>query len=219
MVGRLSGSMAEDYVRVLWKAEERGSGPVTTREIAAALGVTNTTVSTNLRRLDAEGLLHHEPYHHIALTDDGRRLALAVVRRHRLIETFLHDRLGYAWDEVDEEAEVLEHSVSDLFVDRLADYLGSPDTDPHGDPIPGADGTVRAVAGRDLTVLPVGHTGTVTRVLDDEPGALRWLTEHAISLGSELTVVEHLLGGAVHRVQTTDGRVDVPDVVARAVWM
>ncbi|MDB5876344.1 MAG: DtxR family transcriptional regulator [Ramlibacter sp.] len=227
--------MAEDYVRLLWKAEERGSGPLATRDIAAALGVSNTTVSTNLRKLDLDGLIEHEPYHLIALTDQGRRLAVAVVRRHRLIETLLQDHLGYTWDQVHGEAEVMEHAVSDLFIDRVESMLGFPTTDPHGDPIPTQDGAVDDVVGQRLSTVPDGWQGHVVRVLDDDADALAWLTEHAVGLGTAVRVVRRRLGGSLHQVEVSvptpesavDGldtaaakrQLDVPAVVARIIWV
>lgn len=228
--------MAEDYVRLLWKAEERGSGPLATRDLAAALGVSNTTVSTNLRKLDVDGLIHHVPYHLIALTDQGRRLAVTVVRRHRLIETLLHDHLGYTWDQVHAEAEVMEHAVSEFFVDRVESMLGFPATDPHGDPIPGKDGIVDNVTGRRLATVPDGWQGRVVRVLDDDPDALTWLTEHAVGLGTAVRVVSRRLGGSLYRVEVSvpitpatavDGldvdaihrQLDVPRVVAQLIWV
>ncbi len=135
-------TMAEDYVKLVWKAGERGGQGLATRDIAASLGVSASTVSGNLRKLDRDGLIEHTPYYGVVLTPLGQQVAVAMVRRHRLIETFLVQRLGYSWDEVHTEAEALEHAVSETFLERVDADLGHPTHDPHGDPIPAADGTV-----------------------------------------------------------------------------
>ena len=134
--------MAEDYVKLIWKAREHGGDGIATRDIAAALRVSASTVSGNLRKLDRDGLIEHTPYYGVVLTPLGQQVAVAMVRRHRLIESFLVSRLGYTWDEVHSEAEALEHAVSETFLDRVDADLGHPTHDPHGDPIPRADGSV-----------------------------------------------------------------------------
>ncbi|HEY0217944.1 MAG TPA: metal-dependent transcriptional regulator, partial [Cellulomonas sp.] len=119
-------AVAQDYLKVIWSASEWSSAPVTTKMLADRLGVGASTVSETIRRLTDQGLVHHAPYAAIALTDEGARHAVQVVRRHRLIETFLVSELGYGWDEVHDEAEVLEHAVSDLMVERIDTRLGHP---------------------------------------------------------------------------------------------
>src|SRR6185312_9783623 len=133
---------AQDYLKVIWTATEWMPQPITVKQLAERMGVRAATVSDGIRRLAENGMLRHEPYGSIELTDAGRRHAIAMVRRHRLIETFLVETLGYGWDEVHDEAEVLEHAVSDTLVDRIDAKLGHPDRDPHGDPIPSVDGAV-----------------------------------------------------------------------------
>ena len=137
-------AVTQDYLKVVWSAREWSTQPVTTKMLATRLGVGPSTVSETVRRLADSGLVTHEPYGAVELTADGERHALAVVRRHRLIETFLVEVLGYGWDEVHDEAEVLEHAVSDLFVERISAQLGHPRRDPHGDPIPAPDGAIEA---------------------------------------------------------------------------
>ena len=132
----------QDYLKAVWSAGEWSTAPVTTKMLAERLGVGAPTVSEMVRRLCDQGLLSHVRYGAVSLTTAGRAQAVAMVRRHRLIETFLVSELGYSWDEVHDEAEVLEHAVSDLLVDRIAARLGHPIRDPHGDPIPASDGTV-----------------------------------------------------------------------------
>lgn len=131
---------AQDYLKVIWSAVEWGEPPITTKGLAATFATTQANVSDTMRRLDAQGLLIYEPYKPVALTELGQRLAVQMVRRHRLIETFLSEALGYGPDEGHDDAERLEHAVSDKLLGRIDRLLGHPDTDPHGDPIPGDDG-------------------------------------------------------------------------------
>ncbi|GAY10430.1 metal-dependent transcriptional regulator [Pseudonocardia sp. N23] len=181
----------ENYLKVLWTAREWSDEPVTVSALAARLGLAASSVSEVVRRLTERGLVAHARYRTIELTDEGRRIALATVRKHRLIETFLVEYLGYGWDEVHDEADVLEHAVSDVFVDRLALRLGEPDRDPHGDPIPHADGSMPG--GDELTLDSAGEGSRVrvVRVSDNDPQILRHLDRLGIALGSVLEVVEH----------------------------
>ncbi len=177
--------VAQDYLKVVWSAAEWSSAPVTTKMLAERLGVGAPTVSETVRKLCDQGLLTHPPYGAVELTATGRAHAVAMVRRHRLIETFLVRELGYGWDEVHDEAEVLEHAVSDLLVDRLAARLGHPTRDPHGDPIPDADGRVRAPTARLLRDLEPGRW-VVARISDADPDLLRRFT--ALGLGVDVPV-------------------------------
>ncbi len=218
-------TMAEDYLKILWKAEERGTGPVTTRDIAAILGVAASSVSGNLRKLDRDELIVHEPYHRIALTERGRRVAVGMVRRHRLIETFLVGQLGYGWHEVHDEAEVLEHAVSDTFLERIDALLGHPVVDPHGDPIPSADGVVPTTPGALIAALPEGSCGTVARVYDDRPELLQYLSERGIAIGGHVRVLQRMHGAGILRVERAETAgsgeppVDLPDAAADAIWL
>src|ERR1700709_1192932 len=123
-------TVAQDYLKVIWSATEWSEDPITVKQLAERMGVRAATVSDGIRRLADQGMLVHEPYGGIELTDTGRRHAVMMVRRHRLIETFLVEELGYGWDEVHDEAEVLEHAVSDPFVERIAAHPGHPRRDP-----------------------------------------------------------------------------------------
>lgn len=179
----------EDYLKAIYGLEERSGGSVTTTELAHRLGVTVSTVSGMVRRLRAANLVTHRRYGSLELTDEGCHAALMVLRRHRLIETYLVAALGYGWDEVHDEAEVLEHAVSDRLLERMAEQLGHPERDPHGDPIPAADGTIAVGPTRRLAVLEPGQTGTVVRVADSRPSLLCWLTEQGVGLGDRVEVV------------------------------
>jgi DtxR family Mn-dependent transcriptional regulator len=180
--------VAQDYLKAVWSAQEWGDVKVTTGLLADRLGVGPSTVSETVRRLTAQGLLGHEPYSGVWLTDVGRRHALAMVRRHRLIETWLVREMGYSWDEVHDEAEVLEHAVSDRLVERIDARLGHPTRDPHGDPIPTADGRLERPDAVPLVDLPEGACGVVARISDADPEALRYLSGLGLDLDVEVTV-------------------------------
>lgn len=182
--------VAQDYLKVVWSATEWSDEPATTKLLADRMGVGPSTVSETVRRLATQGLLEHAPYGAIALTDTGRRLALAMVRRHRLIETFLVHVLGYGWDEVHDEAEVLEHAVSDTLVERIDAQLGHPVRDPHGDPIPTATGDLIRPAAVPLATAAPGTRGTVARISDADPDVLRYLDELGIGLDAAVEVVD-----------------------------
>lgn len=196
--------MAEDYLTLIWKAHEWPGTSASTTEMAAALGVTASTVSANLKKLARDGLIAYEPYGSIALSDAGRTVAVEIVRRHRIIETYLTERLGLTWDQVHDEANRLEHAVSDLVLDRMDEVLGHPTFDPHGDPIPARDGSVATVDSRLLTQVATGERVTVIRISDRHADVLRYLTDKRIVLGTTLTVIHHsLAAGAL--VVTIEG--------------
>ena len=167
-------TVAQDYLKVIWTAQEWSLEKVSTKMLAERIGVSASTASESIRKLADQGLVDHEKYGAVTLTEAGRQAALAMVRRHRLMETFLVRMLGYSWDEVHDEAEVLEHAVSDRMLDRIDAKLGYPKRDPHGDPIPAADGHVPTPDARQLSVCEDGETGTVARISDADPEMLRY---------------------------------------------
>ncbi|QDU91768.1 Iron-dependent repressor IdeR [Pirellulimonas nuda] len=160
-----------------------GSAPVSTGRIATALGVSPGTVTSMLKTLDEGGLIAYAPYSGARLTRAGRAIATRVVRRHRLIELFLVQTLGLSWDEVHDEAEHMEHAVSDALVERIDAFLGRPEVDPHGSPIPSADGAIAATADHRLDACDVGQRFEVVRVDDQSPETLRGLSEAGLLLG------------------------------------
>jgi DtxR family Mn-dependent transcriptional regulator len=162
-VSALSTS-TQNYLKALWSLQEWSSAPVTSTMVATSVGVRNSTASDAMKKLAEQGLVEHEPYGAIVLTDEGRSHALAMVRRHRLLETFLVSTLGYRWDQVHDEAEHLEHAVSDFLVDRIDETLGHPERDPHGDPIPRADGSIVIPSAATLASLPAGARARVERI-------------------------------------------------------
>jgi len=180
----------ENYVKAIYQLAQRGEeSAVATGQIAASLGVLPGTVTSMLKTLDDSKLATYTPYEGVRLTAAGRALALRVLRRHRLIEQFLSQTLELSWDEVHEEAEHMEHAVSDWLVDRIDAYLGHPATDPHGDPIPQADGTMSEVADRPLIDCVVGERFRVARVTDQSPEFLRYLSQAGIEIGVEGSLV------------------------------
>lgn len=181
----LASLTIENYVKTIYQTcAQQGGDAAATGQIAESLGVSPGTVTSMLKTLSESGLAEYTPYEGVKLTDSGRMLALRVLRRHRLIELFLVKTLDLTWDEVHEEAENMEHAVSDLLVDRIDDFLGHPEVDPHGDPIPKADGTVSAPSTRTLCDLGVGERFELARVLDQSPDFLRYLTENNLPLGA-----------------------------------
>jgi DtxR family Mn-dependent transcriptional regulator len=201
----------EDYVKAIHALEARGDGAVSTTALAERLDVTPGSVSTMVRKLSDSGLAVHKPYHGVSLTEDGRRRALEVIRHHRLLELYLAEKLDMPWDRVHDEAEVLEHYISEDLEERIAAALGEPEHDPHGDPIPGPDLELAEVTTRSLAELEVGESATFVRVSDSDPAMLRYLGERGIAPGDRLTVAdvqpfggplsvrfgsgEHVLGG------------------------
>jgi DtxR family transcriptional regulator, Mn-dependent transcriptional regulator len=184
----MESRVVENYLKAVFNAREWSEEPVTVGALAARLGLSPSSVSELVRKLTERGLLSHARYGAIELTPEGQRIALAIVRKHRLIETFLVDYLGYTWDEVHEEAEILEHAVSDIFIDRLAIRLGEPDHDPHGDPIPRSDGTLPDDDQLRLDTVGEGVRARVARVSDSDPELLRQLDQLGITIGTTLTV-------------------------------
>ena len=215
----------QDYAKAVYALEARQGEAVSTTDLAARLGVTPGSVSAMVRKLSEVGLLEHEPYHGVKLTDQGRRVALEVLRHHRLLELFLAEELGMPWDRVHAEAEVLEHVLSEELEELIATRLGDPAIDPHGDPIPTLEFGIEERQTQSLDELTVGAVGRFVRVSDSDPEMLRYLAQHGIGLGDRLEVVdrqpfggpvfvrfgerEHPIGGALARamrIENQDGQ-------------
>lgn len=177
----------EDYLKAIY-AIGKGTGAAATNEIAQRLALAPASVSGMVRRLADQGLLAYERYHGVKLTESGRRAALRTLRRHRVIEAYLSQALGYPWDRVHDEAERLEHAASDELVDRMAATIGEPEFDPHGAPIPTRDGAVDETEYTSLADLAIGVPGVVMRVTDEDPAMLRYLGELSVVPGKRVTV-------------------------------
>ncbi|WP_188756085.1 metal-dependent transcriptional regulator [Microbacterium album] len=184
----MSSPAIDDYLKAVYTHTEWQDAPITPSVLAARLGIAPSSVTEMVKKLSAQGLVAHEPYRAVRLTPEGERRALAMVRRHRLIETWLVEEFGYSWDEVHEEAEVLEHTVSDRLLEKIDVRLGRPRFDPHGDPIPDTDGQVQREGFVRLADAPPGHTGRVLRVSDRDPALLRRIENAGIAVGHTLRV-------------------------------
>src|SRR4051812_28941336 len=176
-----SSEAIEDYAKAIYTLAQRSGAPVGTSELATRLGVAPATATAMLKRLDRMGLVRHQPYHGVTLTPAGERVALEVIRHHRLLESYLSEALGMPWDRVHAEAEVLEHYISEELEELIAGKLGDPSHDPHGDPIPGPDlEPPPRDASRPLNQLQDGESATFSRVSDSDPEMLRYLAERGI---------------------------------------
>jgi DtxR family Mn-dependent transcriptional regulator len=187
----LPSSTVENYLKTIYLGST-SPGPATRLlpmgQLASALGVTPGTATTMVKTLAESGLVKYEPYTGVALSPAGTKLAALVLRRHRLIELFLVQVMGLSWDEVHEDAEQLEHVVSDRLVDRMDEMLGRPEVDPHGDPIPDAEGVVKAQDAQTLLTCPLRTQVKVTRVLDQDKAFLRFIERHDLKPGQSIEV-------------------------------
>ena len=213
----LSAKM-EDYLKAIYEAQQLEDGPVSTSCIAEMMDVTPPTATSMMETLAERGLVEREKYAGVELTPEGETVALEVIRHHRLLETYLAERLGYDWSEVHDEADSLEHHISEEFERRVADVLGDPQVDPHGDPIPNDE--LEPLRESDDTLLAEhaeGDTVIVERVRDRDPEELCYLEDAGISPGTELTVEEVAPIGMM-TVALADGEtVSVPDDIAAAI--
>jgi DtxR family transcriptional regulator, Mn-dependent transcriptional regulator len=207
------GEAVENYAKAIYALQRRGDAAVTTNALAERLGVTAASASGMVKKLDALGLVRHEPYRGVELTSDGERVALEVLRHHRLLELYLAERLDMPWDRVHDEAEVLEHVISEELEARIAAKLGHPTHDPHGDPIPTAELTIDEGSTVSMQSLDVGARGVFMRISDSDPEMLRYLGDRGIAQGDSFEVVDkqpfagpvcarfgaetHVLGGAL----------------------
>jgi DtxR family Mn-dependent transcriptional regulator len=215
-------AVAQDYLKVIWSLREWDARePVTTSLLAARLGVSPSTASEAVKRLTERGLVRHDPYAAIELTPAGERLALAMVRRHRLLETFLVGHLGFGWDEAHDDAEILEHAASDRFVAAIDKLLGQPRRDPHGDPIPTDDGVIAHPAAQPLSVTPAPASVVVERISDADPAMLRYFASVGLVPDAAIALVERrdFAGVLTIRIEATGERVELGDIAAGSVWV
>jgi DtxR family transcriptional regulator, Mn-dependent transcriptional regulator len=180
----------EDYLKSIWVLQQ-AEDPVATSRIAERLGLSAAAVTAMVKRLADQGLLRHEPYYGVRLTAAGELAALRIIRRHRVLELFLTEVLGYPWDRVHDEAERLEHAASDELIERLARHLGEPDRDPHGSSIPTASGEVDRVQYPTLAEIEMGQLRQVLEVDVDDPEQLRYLGSLELYPGASVVVTGH----------------------------
>lgn len=205
--------MADDYLKAIYHHTEWQDDPITPSQLAAVLGLAPSSVTEMVKKLAAQGLVSHRPYGPVSLTAAGQRRAASVIRRHRLIETWLVREFRYTWDEVHDEADLLEHSLSDRLLEGIDERLGRPRFDPHGDAIPDATGAVHREPFVLLADAASGHSGRVLRVSDRDPALLRALVDRRIDVGHELEVVSR-------DVVRADGvEVTLPDGAGGSVWL
>lgn len=205
---------AEDYLTAIWKAYEWPESAPSTSELADVLGVTPSTVSANLKKLARDGLIEYQPYGPIVLTAEGSHVAVQQVRRHRIIETYLVEKLGLRWDQVHDEADRWEHAVSDQVLDIMDEILGHPSSDPHGDPIP------PGVPVPDTMLLSAVRTGMrveVVRVSDRHPEILRYLSEKSIGVGAVLDIIDDLQATGAVQIRVNHQACEVSAAAAQAV--
>jgi len=210
----------QDYAKAIYALQTRGGGAVSTNDLADRMDVTAASASGMVRKLDDLGLVTHEPYRGVALTAAGERLALEVLRHHRLLELYLAESLDVPWDRVHDEAEVLEHVLSEELEELIANKLGNPTHDPHGDPIPTRDGHIDERQTAPLQELEPGDCGAFVRVSDADPEMLRYLSDRDIAPGDALEVIDkqpfggplfvrfgadvHALGGTLARAMRVE---------------
>jgi DtxR family Mn-dependent transcriptional regulator len=209
----------EDYAKAIYALGGRTRGPVTNNAIAERLGVTPASASAMVKKLDALGLVKHVPYRGVELSAQGRRVALEVLRHHRLLELYLAQSLGLPWDRVHDEAEVLEHHLSEELEELIAQKLGNPTRDPHGDPIPTRDLELVEDATATLESLEPGARGCFTRVSDHDPGMLRYLAERGIAPGDRFEIVDKQPFGGPLFVRFADEVHVVGGLLAAAMWV
>jgi DtxR family Mn-dependent transcriptional regulator len=213
-------SAVEDYAKAIYALESRAGEAVSTNALAERLGVTAASASGMVKRLGDLGLVEHRPYRGVSLSEPGRKLALEVMRRHRLLELYLVESLGVPWDRVHQEAEVLEHALSEELEELISAKLGDPTRDPHGDPIPTRELTLVEIPTESLQSLNGGDRGTFTRISDSDPDMLRFLAERGIAPGDRFEVLEkqpfggplfvrfgddvHVLGGELARAMRVE---------------
>lgn len=201
----------EDYLKIIYKLQ--GDGVASTSEIARALDVSPASVTSMTRRLSDLGLARYESYRGVTLTESGTKIALEIIRHHRLLETYLKEVLGYPWDKMHEEAEHLEHHISEAFEDKIEELLGYPTHDPHGDPIPTRDGKIAEAALDRLSDSPAGSEVKIERVSDEDSEVLHYLEELGLLPGAIVRVVgkEPFDGPLTLRIDGSD------KIVGRAV--
>ena len=208
----MASPAADDYLKTVYAHTEWQDAPITPSVLAAKLGIAPSSVTEVVKKLAAAGLVSHVPYGAVRLTDAGTQRALAMVRRHRLIETWLVQEFGYGWDEVHDEAEVLEHTISDRLLEGIDARLGRPRFDPHGDAIPDAAGVVEREPFVLLADAPSGHVGRVLRVDDRDPELLRALEGAGVTVAANITTTPT-------GIELEGTATELPDGAAQVVWL
>ncbi len=210
----------ENYLKALLRitVEQNNTGEAGTNQLAGKLNVRPATATDMLKKLKEKQLVNYEKYGKISLTPTGRDLAVAVIRKHRLWETFLYDKLGFSWDEVHDIAEELEHIKSDKLVDRLDKFLGYPQFDPHGDAIPSADGAYVNEDRKTLAEAAAGKSYTIIAVKDNSPSFLQYVSQMGIGIGSEARVAEKYDFDNSMALEVDGRKINISDKVAQSIY-
>ncbi len=214
----MTSAAVEDYCKAIYRLQSQDQ-PVTTSALAEALRVSNASATNMVKKLATRKLVRHTPYQGVALTKAGEKLALEVIRHHRLIELFLQEALDVPWDRVHAEAERIEHVLSEELEDRIAEKLGNPVQDPHGDPIPSKAGTVIQVPLARLVDLPVGQPAIVRRVGAQAPEHLRYLGELGLKPNAAVSILEQEPFGGPLRVRVGSNEHILDETFARQIWV
>ncbi len=208
----------EDYLRAIYKLEERGQ-KISTSALADVLNVAPASVTKMLKRLATMNFVEHEPYYGVGFTPGGKKIALEIVRHHRLIELFLAEIVGVPWDRVHEEAHQLEHALSEYLEDRLSQLLDDPDTDPHGQPIPSKDGTLVTRHIQTLASMKEGTKGVVAEVDDDDGDLLRYVAQKGLFPQAEIRFLQQEPYGGALVVEVDGKEQSVGAEAAQHVWI
>lgn len=209
---------AEDYLKAIYELQE-DEGSASTSGIAARLATSPAACTKMVKQLARMELIVHQPYHGVRLTASGEMVALEVIRHHRLIELYLAKALGYSWDEVHDEAEKLEHHISEDFEDRIEQALDYPQYDPHGDPIPSRAGVIPPLRGKPLTECAEGESLIILRVRDDNPEILKYLTRLGLTLETRLKITEKQPFGGPVTLQLENGTCHVGQELAASLYV
>ncbi|QPK93828.1 metal-dependent transcriptional regulator [Actinomyces sp. zg-332] len=202
-------SVSQQHLKVIYSLSEWSNSPVSISVLASNLGVANSTVSESIKKLAERGLVNHEPYKGITLTDSGLQEALKAVRAHRLLETFLYKTLKYPVEEIHDETQALQLNVTDRFLDKIEEFLGFPEVDPHGDPIPNREGVVKEITGRLLSDLHPGDTGKIVRISDANSALLCYLEKLGVVIGTELEILERHDFAGITKVKVSEEVIDL----------
>ncbi len=208
----------EDYLKAIYILETEGES-ASTNNIADALSVSSASVTNMLKKLAKLKLINHKSYRGAELTKAGEKIALEIIRHHRLLELYLKEVMGYSWDEVHEEAEKLEHHISEQFEDKIAELLNDPTHDPHGDPIPSKDGVVPKMASLAITDAKENQPYLIGRVKDQDPELLRYLEKNGIIPGVKLTVLEKTPFDGPVKIKLEDKETTIGNSVAKDVFL
>lgn len=217
---RMSRSQSiEDYLKAIYKLQTLKEGGVSTSELAKEMGVANASVTNMVKRLSKLGMVDYQSYYGTTLTKSGEKIALEMIRHHRLLELYLKEMLGYSWDEVHEEAEKLEHYISEQFEDKISELLNHPTVDPHGDPIPTKDGEMPVIKSKKLSSVLADYSCIVQRVKNQDSDVLRKLEQAGIIPGVKVTIVKRDEEKGCLHLEVEGRKTSVADALAAQIYV